>query len=452
MKELIQLAMQGVRQKAKLTLLMVINLVIGITLLLTMSTTVKLSGSTGLERKGELVRNVSLNFMDADHELRHSFRYPPLTYQDAMQLKNAGLEVKHLSLNYDTRLIIEPVQEGSARPITATASASDLDYFKVFQVPFVYGGPWDQAQNSSEVIVIDKKVNDQLFAGEDSVGEFVKVNKQLLKVVGVMDLSKYKRRVQNMRFSNRYNDLAVVPMATAEQINLPRSGFMPCQSKERAISSEFREQDLTGLKSAECGYLTAWVEFDQAKLTKQLGTLELWARNYTQQQAELGRFPHQDKFKVQSLNALLEELMQFMRWERVYLQFAYLLFAICLVNTVGILLAKYQAKNKLVSLYRALGASRSYVMKIHLLEVSIIAFAAILIGILMAHLGLELMYQVNLYQMDYSADPELVKTLFTMDYGFALSTSAFIYGSIVIAGLYPVIRVSGISPAAQLRG
>jgi ABC-type antimicrobial peptide transport system permease subunit len=57
-----------------------------------------------------------------------------------------------------------------------------------------------------------------------------------------------------------------------------------------------------------------------------------------------------------------------------------------------------------------------------------------------------------MYQMDYSADPSLVKHFFSMDYSFALTSGAFIYAAILIAGLYPVYRISGISPASQLRG
>jgi ABC-type antimicrobial peptide transport system permease subunit len=39
-----------------------------------------------------------------------------------------------------------------------------------------------------------------------------------------------------------------------------------------------------------------------------------------------------------------------------------------------------------------------------------------------------------------------------MDYSFALTSGTFIYAAILIAGLYPVYRISGISPASQLRG
>ncbi|WP_404396013.1 ABC transporter permease [Pseudoalteromonas phenolica] len=452
MKDLFQLALQGVKQKGKLTILMIVNLVIGITLLLTMSTTVKLSGNSVLADKASQMHHFSLNYMDNDFEIRNQFRYPPLTFQDAQALKNADLDYKHLSFNYDTRFILESEQLDSARPMIATASASDIDYFSVFNVPFIFGAPWLETQSESDVIVIDKKVNDHFFSGENSVGQFIKVDKQSLKIVGVMDLSQHKRRISNMRFSNRYNDLAIVPMATAERMNLPRAGYMPCQTKEENQRSEYRQHNVSALKSAECGYLHTWIEFDKQNHQQQLAAATLWARNYTQQQASLGRFPHEEKYKLNDLQLLLNEFAQFMRWEKVYLQFSYLLFAICLVNTVGILLAKYQSKNKLVSLYRALGASRWYIVKIHLIEISLIAFAAIIAGVLFAHLGLELMFQVNMYQMDYSADPSLVKHFFSMDYSFALTSGAFIYAAILIAGLYPVYRISGISPASQLRG
>ncbi|RZQ54498.1 ABC transporter permease [Pseudoalteromonas phenolica] len=452
MKDLFQLALQGVKQKGKLTILMIANLVIGITLLLTMSTTVSLFGQSVLTDKASQMHHFSLNYLDNDFEFVNQFRYPPLTFQDAQALKSADLDYKHLSFNYDTRFILESEQLDSARPMFATASASDIDYFNVFNVPFIYGAPWLETQSQSDVIVIDKKVNDHFFSGENSVGQFIKINKQPLKIVGVMDLSKFKYRISNVRFNTRYIDLAIVPIATAERMNLPRVGYMPCQTKEENHIREYREDTIAALKSAECGYLQTWIEFDKQNHQQQLAAATLWARNYTQQQASLGRFPHKEKYKLNSLQLLLDKLLQLIRWEKVYLKFSYLLFAICLVNTVGILLAKYQSKNKLVSLYRALGASRWYIVKIHLIEISLIAFAAIIAGVLFAQLGLELMFQVSMYQMDYAADPSLVKHLFSMDYSFALTSGAFIYAAILIAGLYPVYRISGISPASQLRG
>ena len=232
MKDLFQLALQGVKQKGKLTILMIANLVIGITLLLTMSTTVSLSGQSVLTDKASQMHHFSLNYLDNDFEFVNQFRYPPLTFQDAQALKSADLDYKHLSFNYDTRFILESEQLDSARPMLATASASDIDYFNVFNVPFIYGAPWLETQSQSDVIVIDKKVNDHFFSGENSVGQFIKINKQPLKIVGVMDLSKFKYRISNVRFNVRYIDLAIVPMAIAERMNLPRVGYMPCQKKE----------------------------------------------------------------------------------------------------------------------------------------------------------------------------------------------------------------------------
>ncbi|TMP33646.1 ABC transporter permease [Pseudoalteromonas rubra] len=453
MKDLVQLAWRGLKQKRKLTLLMVINLAIGITLLLTMGTIVTRSGHSPIDERADRIYHVSLNFMDPDYENRSPFSVPPLTYQDAQSLYAdwANHNSVRLSLNYTTSFVID-LPDRSVRPVTAEASAADARYFDLLQVPFIYGEPWRADMDNTAVIVLDKKANDLLFGGENSIGQQVVINNRQLEVVGVMDMSAYLRRFQNMRFRGRVNDMAVIPLGYAHANNIARTGYMPCRTKDEVLRSRYRRDDVQGLKGAECGYLHAWAEFDSQNLEQNHAELTLWLRNYAEQQVTQGRFGHAEPFYLSKLATLNDRMSDNLYWEQIYLKFAYLLFAICLINTIGILLAKNQSRAKLVSLYRALGANKLYILKIQLLELSMLSGAAIALGLLLAQFGLVAMFHLALYQADYLADAEQVRRMYSMDIPFALQAAMGIFIAIFTAGLYPIIKASHTAPAAQLRG
>ncbi|AOT09125.1 ABC transporter permease [Pseudoalteromonas luteoviolacea] len=455
MKDALHLAWQGFRQKSKLTTLMIVNLVIGITLLLTMSTIIDQSGRSAISHKLNVLHHLSLNYMDGDFDRRHALRTPPMTYRDAQALSTAykqqAVSLKSLSFNYTTSFVLD-LDDNSARPLDATGSAVDYHFFEMIHAPFLFGTAWHEDMNEAAVIVLEKKANDHLFAGQNSVGQFVVINNQQLEVIGVVDLSHHTYRFQNNSFSNRENDLAFIPLEYAMANNLPRAGYMPCMTKEEPLRTEFRQSNMAGLKNAECGFLHAWAEVSAVHAQQQLDELTLWLRNYTQQQASQGRFPHSEPYYVQSLKLLHDTIYNFMDWERVYLNFAYLLFAITLVNTVGILLAKNQHRAKLVSLYRALGANRLYIIKLQVIELLIGATIAIALGLLGAQLGLYIMYLLAMYSMDYVGVADQVQRLYSMDIWFAGKAALSIYATILIAGLFPIVSASRIAPASQLRG
>jgi putative ABC transport system permease protein len=68
------------------------------------------------------------------------------------------------------------------------------------------------------------------------------------------------------------------------------------------------------------------------------------------------------------------------------LSFAFL--AICLVNTVGLLLAKFLNGAATSGVRRVLGASQRHIFTQHLVEVSVLASAGAVIGLALGSLGL----------------------------------------------------------------
>jgi len=126
---------------------------------------------------------------------------------------------------------------------------------------------------------------------------------------------------------------------------------------------------------------------------------------------------------------------------RVLVGLAFMFLGVCLLNTVGLLLAKFLGAAASVGLRRALGASRRRVFQQHLVEAGVLGLAGGVLGLGVAALGL--LGVRHLYE-NYDSLTRLDITTGLVALGIAVASG-------VIAGLYPTWRVCSISPAAHLK-
>jgi len=199
--------------------------------------------------------------------------------------------------------------------------------------------------------------------------------------------------------------------------------------------------------NSDCGWINLWARIsspDEALQYEQL------LQQYIADERKRGRYPRETDTLVMDLKTLTGFAGQDV-WADTLLILAWLFFLVCMINTVGVLLAKFLTHSKRVSLYRALGATRSQILKQHLLEVAILGFTGAVLGLLLSWFGLQLMFQVEMYQMDYDADPLVVKKFFTLDWKLIAMAIGISLVSVTTAGLYPIWKICNISPASQLK-
>jgi putative ABC transport system permease protein len=121
------------------------------------------------------------------------------------------------------------------------------------------------------------------------------------------------------------------------------------------------------------------------------------------------------------------------------LAFGFLL--VCLVNTVGLMLAKFMRRAAELGVRRALGASRRALFAQLLIESGVIGLVGGVGGLLLALLGLWLVRQ----------RPSAYAALAHLDVSMLFSTFALALCAALVAGLLPAWRACQIAPALQLK-
>ena len=163
--------------------------------------------------------------------------------------------------------------------------------------------------------------------------------------------------------------------------------------------------------------------------------------NYSNQQRSAGRFER-------PANVRLRDVMAWLDYNKVvpndvvvqmWLGFGFLL--VCLVNTVGLLLAKFLRRGGEIGVRRALGASRKAIFMQCLVEAGTVGLAGGILGLGLSLLGL---WAVRLQPASYAK-------LAHLDIGMLLSTFVLAIVASLLAGLLPAWRAMQITPAMQLK-
>ena len=115
---------------------------------------------------------------------------------------------------------------------------------------------------------------------------------------------------------------------------------------------------------------------------------------------------------------------------------------ICLVNTVGLLLAKFMRRSSEIGVRRALGATRKEIYVQFLVEAAAIGLAGGVVGLLLTGLGV--------MGVSLVFEPDIAR-LATLDVSLILLTMLVAILATVLAAFYPTWRAAQVQPAWQLK-
>jgi putative ABC transport system permease protein len=316
------------------------------------------------------------------------------------------------------------------------ARTPTADFFPMFDVPFLYGQGWDKAadDNLERVVVLGKEVNEQVFGGENSVGRTVVLNGETFRVTGVIDTWEPVPRfydVSNGPFEE-VEDL-FFPFSVAIDNELGNSGNTNCWKPTGGGWDAFL--------NSECVWMQFWAELHGDKEKQEyMAFLDAYAES----QRELGRFPRPLNNRLYDVAEWMENQEVVADDVQVLLGLAILFLVVCLLNTIGLLLAKIMRRSGDISLRRALGASRGTIFLQYIVEAGLIGLTGGVLGVALTWLGLKGI-EVLYGQFDF------IGNLVRMDWLMILTAVVLAVISALGAALYPTWRACRIHPASQLK-
>jgi putative ABC transport system permease protein len=427
------LALRSFRSARGLTALMVLTIAMGIGASMTTLTTFRALSGDPLPGQSANVLRVQL---DANAEPTPPGNEPDtqLTRFDAEALLREK-HARHQAMMSGGAVNVEPAADtpGALKPFEADTRITTADFFAMFQTPFLYGQGWSAADDAANapVVVLSKEFNDQVFGGANSIGRSLRADGEDYRVVGVLDDWQPVPYFYDLNVGRyRKTESIFMPFGTALERKVGVNGAMTCWGE----SSVPHPHEL----NAPCSWIQYWVELDTP--ADRAGYLD-YLTQYSIAQHAAGRFKRDPNPRLRDVMAWLSNQHVVPSDVRLQVWLAFGFLAVCLVNTVGLLLAKCLRRSPEIGVRRALGAPRRQIFAQFLVEAGTIGLAGGVVGLLFAGIG------VWFVRHGTTRGARFV----TLDATTLLITFALAIGASVIAGLLPAWKACDVSPASQLK-
>jgi putative ABC transport system permease protein len=423
----LNLAMLSLKRNKVLTALMVLTIALGIgTSMTTLTVMHVLSGDPIPQKSAQLFR-VRMNVFPDDAFKRVNKVPDNLTRRDAEALLRDARADRQAAMSAGSLVVVS----AQGDPLSVQARYTGADFFPMFDVPLRYGHAWSRNDDASHarVAVISGELNEQLFGGKDSVGQALQVGNQSLRVIGVLGDWDMNPRFYDLS-SGQFGDSeqVFIPLSTEMDMKLTTSGNTNCWGNVNNMQAE----------DAPCLWLQYWAELDTPA---KAAAYRQYLGNYIALQQKAGRFTHSGQLELQDVMQWLDAKGVVPSDVRLQMWLALGFLGICLINTVGLLLAKFLRRGSELGVRRALGASRRSIFLQCLTEAGMVGLVGGVFGLVLAGLGVLL---VRHQPTDYAA-------YIHMDLRMLLATFVLALSSSLLAGLLPAWRAMQLSPAIAIK-
>ena len=362
---------------------------------------------------------------------------PPdaMSYTDATNLMREH-KARYQSAMYGISPSLVPTRVDQ-HPFYVGGHAVFGEFFSMLDVPFQYGGAWsaNDGTQRARVAVISSKLNDKLFGGTNSVGKVIDLDGNDYRVTGVLKHWNPQPRFYDLTNGGSFNvdeeDL-FVPFNTAIDAGMSNNGSTNCYAPPP-------EAGFVGLQHSECVWIAFMAELDSPS---QVAAYKRFLDGYAQQQRKAGRFTWAPNNRLRNLPEWLTYQHVVPDDSKTSLLVALGLLLVCLVNTAGLLLAKFLRRAPEIGVRRALGASRREIYTQFLIEASMVGLAGGVLGLLLTGLGVLGIGWVM---------PAEIAALAQVNGSLLGLTLLVSIVATALAGLYPTFRAAQVQPAWQLK-
>lgn len=428
-----KLGVRSLRRNPALTSLMVLTLAIGVAASVSTLTILHMMSGDPIPQKSERLFVPIFDVAPVDnYKPGDKLRENQVTYQDVMNLLKSGQGVRRTGL-YGIAAPIEPPRK-DLPAFSANGMAPTRDFFAMFEVPFLHGQPWSAQddERGADVVVLSREISEKLFGEASPVGQRINVMGLPFTIVGVIDKwvpqPRYYRLVGGEQFGK--GEDMFIPLASAIRHETSHNGGMNC--------SERSDPGFQGRLRSNCTWLQFWFETDSSG---DRAALQNYIDSYAAEQRKLGRMKRAAPNHLFNVTEWMQEREVVGKDTKLsaWLAFGFLL--LCLVNTIGLLLAKFSVRAAEVGIRRALGASRREIFRQFLIESAVVGLAGGVLGLVLAFGALALL----------SMQGSEVAVVAHMDLTMLAITFIMSVLAAILAGLLPTWRACQVTPALQLK-
>jgi putative ABC transport system permease protein len=435
----IHLAFKSFARTPGMTALMVLAIAVGIAVCIVTLTVYRGMAGNPIWWKSDRLYSVTMDSWSPQFPARGDRPHLPpsqLTYNDAKFLFDSPIPRRKVITYRSTGGMTGGVNEN--RPTRGTTRLTTADFFTMFDVPFQYGGGWNaQADTGPEpVAVLSHAFNAKMFGGQNSVGRTIRWNEREFRVIGV--LGEWSPRPKFYDLNNGHfegpEDI-FIPFNWGITLEKVGGGAINCWKVQPMKTF----QDYLG---SECVWLEMWVELPTAS---DRARMQAFMDSYWAEQRKSGRFQRPRNNRLTTVSQWLVDQEVVRNDNRVLVGLAFAFFGVCLINTVGLLLAKFLNGAPMSGVRRALGASRRDIFLQHLVETGVLAASSAVLGVVFGSLGL---FGLRVL---YSSTTGGYDTLARFDATSLSVAGALACVAALVAGIYPAWRIGRLPPAAYLR-
>ena len=441
----LRLALASFKRNPGLTALMVFAIALGISVCMITMTSYRAAAANPAGDRSSILFSASIDSWDPEEPYDSDQKDPDtgkalaptqLTYRDAQGLYASKIPDRKVMMYKAGGIYSRP--DKAMEPEYIATRMTTADFFPMFETPFLYGGPWDAKADAGPepVVVLSKETNQKAFGGENSVGRMVRWHDREFRVIGVLDdwepYPKYFD-VSNGSFTDMEG--AYMPFAWGRVLELGSDGNTNCWKTETIDSFE-------AFLNSECIWVHAWFEIREPAKQREFRE---FLDNYVIEQKKHGRFPRPLNNYLYDVSGWLKRNKVVEDDNKAMLVLAFAFLAVCLVNTVGLLLAKFLNAAPVAGVRRALGASRRDIFWQHLTESGVVALAGGMVGGLLGYGGV---WALRAWYAQFEDDVGRSLPFDSMNFLLVIGI-AVLAG--VVAGLYPAWRIGRAAPASYLK-
>jgi len=429
------LGLRSLRRNPALTTLMVLTLAIGVAASISTLTILHVMSGDPIPSKSHRLLVPLLDVAPLKTYTGQREQYGiQNTYRDSVNMQRSGPGVRR-TIHFDIGASVEPPKRDDP-VIDMQGIATTADYFPMFDVPFAYGGPWSARDDETggHVAVLSRKKAEQVFGPGDPVGKHLRIYNTDFTVIGVVGawnpIPRYTHLINGSGGFFDGEDQVFIPFKTGIDLEAQPNGNVSCSGTAGAGWQAFL--------ASECTWIQVW--FEMASPADR-ATAQSWLDAYAAQEQKGGRLARHAPNELFDVIQWMDELKVVKPDNKVavWLSFGFLL--LCIVNTMGLLFAKFSTRATEVGVRRALGAGRAAIFRQFLVETAVVGLTGGLLGLLLSFGALALIRQSS---RDLSAVAH-------MDWAMLAATFSVAVLASLVAGLLPTWRACQVTPALQLK-